>query len=219
MKKIGFITLDGVRIVGNWFEARPGAPAVLLLHMMPAAKESWNELAERLNVAGLSALAIDLRGHGESVERNGEILDYKKFNDAEHQASGKDVDAALEWLKAQGIGHVYVGGASIGANLAIEAMARHSEIAAGFLLSAGIDYHGVMTMASAQKLQARQKIYLIAAKDDERSGGPADRMAQEIFDAAASEKEIKIFDIGGHGTDIFAKHPELADELIEWLNG
>lgn len=215
--KISFLTLDGVKIVGNWFPAKNGAPVVLLLHMMPATKESWNDFAAKLNAAGFSALAIDLRGHGESTEQSGQSLNYAKFTDAEHQASSHDVDAALDWLKSQDVKKIYLGGASIGANLVIDAMARRAEIKKGFALSAGIDYHGVKTVAPAGKLQVGQDLYLVAAKDDTRSGGPAEQMAQEIYKAASSKKEIKIYDAGGHGTDLFTTHPELMDELINWL--
>jgi len=39
-------------------------------------------------------------------------------------------------------------------------------------------------------------------------------MAEEIFSAVATlNKELKIFETGGHGTDIFTKHPKFEDEL------
>src|SRR5207245_1856203 len=96
---------------------------VLLLHMMPAVKESWQELAKALNEAGLSALAIDFRGHGESVSKSdGTRLNYKDFADEQQQAKILDVRGAMEWLRARGAqdSQIAVIGASIGANLALQ---------------------------------------------------------------------------------------------------
>jgi dipeptidyl aminopeptidase/acylaminoacyl peptidase len=46
MEKIRFKTIDGVTITGNYFKPlKKQAPVFLLLHMMPATKESWNEFA------------------------------------------------------------------------------------------------------------------------------------------------------------------------------
>jgi alpha-beta hydrolase superfamily lysophospholipase len=70
MEKVNFKTKDGVTIVGNYFKPRKEhAPAFLLLHMMPATKESWNDFASHLQKEGFEVLAIDLRGHGESIYR------------------------------------------------------------------------------------------------------------------------------------------------------
>ena len=66
----------------------------------------------------ISSLAIDLRGHGESG--GGEVAE-----------SFLDVQAALAWLKKETglpLGQTIVIGASIGANLAIQAAAAHADI-------------------------------------------------------------------------------------------
>jgi len=212
MKKTSFLTSDGVKISGNWFPAANGAPAILLLHMRPATKESWNDFAAKLNTASFSALAIDLRGHGESVEQNGKKIDYKNFPDENHAAARLDVDAALVWLKTQGVKNIYVAGGSIGANLAIDAMARHSEIKKGVALSPGLEYLGVITDDVMRKLAANQKIFLVASKDDAYSYDSVLKL-QKLNPAA----ETKLYDDAGHANHMFEKYPELADELIKWL--
>lgn len=217
MKKIFFKTSDGVTIIANWFPVENPQKYILLLHMMPATKESWNDFAAKLNEAEFSVLAIDLRGHGESTEDG--KLGYKNFSDEEHQKYRLDVESALDFLKQKGarLENIYLCGASIGANLTIDFMDKYKEVEKGVALSAGLNYKGIETLPTVSQFSAKQNIYLAAAGDDARAGGPADEMAQQIYDATAGRKEIKIYETGGHGTDLFTAHPEFMEELINWL--
>ena len=128
MEKISY-TAENVTIVGNYWKGTNGKAAILL-HMMPATKESFTPFAEKLHEKGWSVLAIDLRGHGESTKKiHGELstpMNYQEFSDEEHQSSMHDVEGARDWLEAQGIAteNIVIGGASIGANLAINYMAK-----------------------------------------------------------------------------------------------
>src|SRR3990172_1406945 len=155
MKKVMFKTKDGVEIYGLYTESENwSAPAVLLLHMMPAVKESWREFQEKLREAGFQSLAIDERGHGESVWKDGERIDYKNFTDAEQQEKILDVEVAMRFLAERGVESesVAVAGASIGANLALQYQAEHSEIKAAVLLSSGLNYRGVETEPLAKRI-------------------------------------------------------------------
>ena len=222
MERIKFLTKDGVEIYGLYAEAESkNAPAVLLLHMMPAVKESWKEFQEKLREAGFQSLAIDMRGHGESIWKNGERIDYKNFTDAEQQEKILDVETAMRFLAEQGAESesVAVAGASIGANLALQYQAEHSEIKAVVLLSSGVDYKGIKTEPLAMRVLPEQAVFLAGSKEDMRSSGAscAD-MAQIIFDLLpARDKKLKVFDGPEHGTDLFVTHPELMDEIVNWL--
>ncbi len=210
MLKIDFLTSDGVKIAGNWFPAGDSARAVLLLHMRPATKESWNDFAAKLNTGGFSALAIDLRGHGESIERNGQKIDYRNFLDGSHAECRQDVDEALKWLKNQGVSGIFVIGGSIGANLAIDAMPRHLDIKKGVALSPGLEYLGVATDGAIKLI--KNNLLLIASKDDGYSYDSVKKLHE-----LNSETEIKLYDDAGHAQIMLEKYPELADELIHWL--
>lgn len=219
METIHFLTEDRVRIAANYWQGQ-GEKGIILLHMMPATKESWNALAQRLADEGCDVLAIDLRGHGESVEtrEGGGELDYRGFTDEEHQASRLDVEAAARWLAEEkdiSPDAIAVGGASIGANLALGYMVDHVECLAGFLLSPGANYRGLDGVELAHRLSSLQRVLVVASKDD--GDGKAHEEAAAVHDALSSEKAIKIFDAGGHGTDLLLSHPELAHTLTEWL--
>jgi len=60
MERVTITTEDGVTIVGLHAAGRRGGPTALLLHMMPATKESWSAFVEHLIGEGflLSASAI-----------------------------------------------------------------------------------------------------------------------------------------------------------------
>lgn len=210
---INLKTSDRVKIAGAHYKMPAGSPGILLLHMMAATRDSWQGFAGKLNEAGIGALAIDLRGHGES---DGGPEGYKSFSDGEHQKSIEDVRAGIAFQKAEPHEPLFIAGASIGANLALQYMAENNEISRTILLSPGINYKGIETLPLAQKIKPEKQVYVVAAKDDQNVEG-ADKQAQEIYDALNCKKELKIFEVGGHGTDILDAHPDFMDELISWL--
>ncbi|KKU13932.1 MAG: hypothetical protein UX17_C0005G0008 [Parcubacteria group bacterium GW2011_GWC2_45_7] len=226
-QKITFTTSDGVEIVGIYVDAGTSTPHALLLHMMPATKESYAAFAEKLRQIGISSLAIDFRGHGESVQKftdvslHSTVLDYQKFSDEEQQAKILDVHAAVEWL-IQNHGavksHLVLVGASIGANLALQYLSENSEVPAAVLLSAGLDYRSVKTEPLVRAVKPSQSVYFAASSEDMRgSGQSATEMAKILFDACPCKKEIKTFDGAGHGTTMFEREPKFTDEVIKWI--
>ncbi|MEK7599252.1 MAG: alpha/beta hydrolase [Patescibacteria group bacterium] len=211
-EKVNFKTADGINIAASHWRGKEGSPAVLLLHMMPATKESWNEFAQKLNQAGFGVLAIDLRGHGQS---EGGPDGWRSFSDSQHQKSIEDARVGFQFQKDEGHSKFFLAGASIGANLALQFLAESDETSAAVLLSPGLNYRGIETLEPAVKIRPNQGVFFAAAGDDRVIG--ADSMARKLYDAANCKKDIKIFEKGGHGTDLFAAHPELMPEIIDWF--
>lgn len=214
--RVTFSTSDGVTIVGDLYEGPVGGPSALLLHMMPATKESWGSTALALIAAGFSSvLAIDLRGHGESVESAPVRLDYKAFTDAEHQAKIRDVEASAAWLeKERGADQrrLVLIGASIGANLAISFAAAHPDIPAVVALSPGLDYHGVTAVDKVAAFAADQALLLVASADDEYS-------LTTIRTLSELDPEAEMIELvgAGHGTLMLERQPDLVDQVVRWL--
>lgn len=212
-----FQTVDRVTIMGTYW---PGGPtAVLLLHMMPATKESWEPFAELLAKEGFTVFAIDLRGHGESTLKDGESIDYREFSDEDHQASIHDVETAVKYLQEKGATTVYIIGASIGANLALWYQAEHPEVKKTVLLSAGTNYRGIETIPLAAKVQDDQQIYFVAGTFDGSGESSSENMAKQIMGNVTGEAELKVFASTAHGTDLFTEYPELLHDLVAWLKG
>ncbi|MBI4450292.1 alpha/beta fold hydrolase [Candidatus Uhrbacteria bacterium] len=206
-------TSDGVRIAGHWYPVTKQKGWALLLHMMPAAKESYGQLAEELERRDIASLAIDFRGHGES---QGGQAGYVRFSDAEHQMKIHDVAAAVDWLREQGArdAATVLVGASIGANLALQYLADHGAIPAAVLLSPGLDYRGVKTEPLARRVASSQRVLLAAGgEDDDYSTETVRALAMIMGDRATTRK----FANAGHGTTMFQREPTLLIDVADWI--
>lgn len=214
MERVSFPTADGVEIVGDFFETSAPRACALLLHMMPATKESWYAIIKKLTEQGISSLAIDLRGHGESIRQGNKTLDYKKFSDEDHQRTIYDIEAAVAWLKARKIeeGSIIFIGASIGANLALQYTSKHPSIKKVALLSPGLDYRGVKTEPAAKQLNADQSVFLAASDDDEYSFHTIE-MVHSLLKNPSTLLHLRN---AGHGTDMLKNQPESLKALVNW---
>lgn len=214
---VKFTTTDGVEIVGKYYtpELTP-LGAVLFLHMMPATKESWESVAQALQQARFTSLAIDLRGHGESVKKGEERLDYQGFTDAQHQAARLDVEAALSWLEKDqqlSLDTISIVGASIGANLALQALYEHPEIKKAAALSPGLNYRGIEPLPMVENLKPDQAVFYATSKDD----GDNAKQTEALYNATKAKKQWKIYDAAGHGTTMLKRTDDLLPSIIEFI--
>jgi alpha-beta hydrolase superfamily lysophospholipase len=212
MEKIRFKTIDGVTITANYFKPpKKQAPVFLLLHMMPATKESWNEFASIIQKNGYAALAIDLRGHGESTDRNGIRLDYKEFKDEEHRKSMIDIASAREFLSGQNgidMSRFAIAGASIGANLALWQASIDKDVRLIMLLSPGLNYRGILADELANRFKGY--VYILASEGDTKSADSSRKLAG-IF---PGETKLEILKGDLHGTNMF--NMEVMNEILKW---
>lgn len=221
MEKISLKTKDGVKIVADYRNvdiSKYQQPIgwLVLVHMMPAAKESFQRFAEEFQKIGYESIAIDLRGHGESDAGPDGFL---YFSDAEHQKSILDLEAGVDYLmksrKAASDKIIFVG-ASIGANLSLQYIGEHSEFKAAVLLSAGLNYRGIKTEPLVKNLKAGQKAFFVSAEDD---GDNAEQNKKlYALTPASIVKKIKIYEAGGHGTDILKNQPDLMNLIVDFIN-
>src|SRR3989339_472164 len=94
---IWFDTADGVRIFGDYVLPEEGIIAgAVMLHMMPSTRQSYRILQDAIAHCGIASLAIDLRGHGESILQNGKAINYQDFSNQQHQDSIADVVVSVE---------------------------------------------------------------------------------------------------------------------------
>lgn len=215
-ERITFQTEDGVTIVGDWLRAGDEAKwAALLLHMMPADRTSWAGFDDALAHHNISSLAIDLRGHGESVQRGSERLDFRVFSNEDHQGSQLDLVAAESWLIGQGIAldHIVVVGASIGANLALAHLATHPQLPGAVLLSPGLDYRGIRTDRALLSLRPEQSLLFVSSRRDPECA----RDVVELDRLTSVPHEVFWLEGSAHGTDLFRQDPHLADRIAVWV--
>ncbi len=210
-KTVNFKTQDGIKIVGDFYDARSKKSAVLL-HILPGNRHDFDEFAELLRQSGYNVLNIDERGHGESEAWPGETGSWREFTQADYDKMIYDVEAAAQWLNARiPEGELAVIGGSIGANLALIYGAKHQpKIVAA--LSPGLDYKGVKTEIAARNF--RQKLLVAASRDDAYSFESSEKI-YEI--SAAAGKEFIKYEAAGHGTRMFNSEPELKRRVLDFL--
>jgi len=205
-RAVTFPSLDGTSLAGEYFEAssRP-APAVVLVHMLTRSKGEWGSLPERIQDAGISALTIDLRGHGESSGSPQALADMVQ-----------DVRAAVQWLAArQGVraGSVGLIGASLGASLSLLATVELPAVRAIALLSPSLDYRGLRTDLNLVKRVGGRSMWLAASAEDPL----ALRTLRDFAAENSGPREQMISSTAAHGTALLERDADLARALVDWL--
>jgi alpha-beta hydrolase superfamily lysophospholipase len=207
IERVSFRTDDGVLLAATWYGAafRP-APAVVLVPMYRRTRRDWDSIGRRLAFEGISALALDLRGHGDSGGSSPDpqdlaplVLDVKGAR--RHLASRGDV------LQTR----VGVLGASLGATLAVLAAAADPTIASLALLSPSSDYRGLRIEVPLRKLA--RPVLLVASDDDPY----AHRSARELQKTTGGPRELLVLPQAGHGTTMTLRAPDLTTSLVDWF--
>jgi dienelactone hydrolase len=208
-QRVTIRTDDGVTLAATWYEPGTRGPAVILVHMLHKSRRDWDTVATSLASQGIGALAIDLRGHGESTGSvpEGEPADFSVLV--------RDVTAARHFLSSRSDvqpSRLGIAGASVGANLAVLEAAADPAIASIALLSPSTDYRG-LRIEGAMKTYAKRPALLIASDDD----AYASRSVKELQKAGTGTRETLILNHAGHGTVMLGRDPDLARTLVDWF--
>jgi len=190
---------------------------VLLLHMMTNNRHSWAPFAYVLNQQHIAALAIDLRGHGDSTKlKNNKRIDYHDFTDDIHLSSINDVTAALNWLNKKGYqnNEIIILGASFGSTLALETIEEHPDLKGLVLLSPG-NYRGVNI--NHELLYIHPEHVLWAAGSDIDDPEAYESAKTIVLKASSERKKFVPYENAGHGIHLFTSDPHLMEDLASWL--
>jgi dienelactone hydrolase len=204
-RTIDLAASDGASLKATYFAAAKPGPGVLLLHQCNRQRKVWDQLAQQLADSGINVLTLDLRGFGES---SGTPM-------GELEKWPGDIDAAFQYLVSQpGVKRdvIGVGGASCGVNNSIQTARRHpGEVKSLVLLSGGTDSAGRQFLRQTAELPV-----LAAVADDDEFRATVDVMPW-IFSASSNPgKKFVHYATGGHGSDMFAVHPELRGVIVDW---
>lgn len=201
--QVTFKTPDGWKIVGSYIPAAKGKPTAILVHGVAAGRTEFDDLANALARRGVGSLAIDLRGHGESIEGPKGHRTYQSFSRKDFADAAGDVKAAAEFLRFKGVNGSKLGfvGGSLGANLAaLQSGGFHA------LLSPGYEYAGV----SLPKGWSGKRVLCAASAEDAYSY----QTCREL-----ERKKIEFLEGGaGHGAQLLADGAVL-DRLTRFIEG
>lgn len=196
-------TADGVSLRATAQTTRGARRGVVMVHMDGRDRTDWDYLADRLARGGMTTVAPDLRGHGESG------------GSADYPGMVSDVTAAVAWLRAQGVEEIACLGAELGANLCLAAAAQpDSGIASVAMLSPQLNHKGLVAPKDMKAYTDRPA--MIVVSDDDPA---ASRCADILVQLAGPRAQYEVLAAAGSGTRMLSRDPALEGKLVAWLSG
>ncbi|MBK8268482.1 MAG: alpha/beta fold hydrolase [Planctomycetes bacterium] len=203
---VTFNSPDGVTVVGDYYPLRVESgqlsPAVILIHMYPKNRASWKAFAGQLRDKGMSVLAYDIRGNGDSVKPESLKLaeGYKSKTPAHFQNASLDVMGALDFLRQLeyiDMSRVALVGASIGCSISLDAATRTNDIRGIVCLSPGVDYFGVDSLSHIKTCASYTPILLLSPEGEFEA-------VQKLAEAGGAKVETGKYEGGReyHGTNL-----------------
>ena len=219
-------TTDDVTVTGTYYPIqRNPAPAVLLIHSVARNRTTWEAFAKLLQQNGMAALAIDLRGHGESTRKltaDGSVtIDYHNFATRDFQDMLLDIEAAVDWLQAQPeIDHnrIALVGESLGANLVLRYAAINEDLAAVVVFSPGINYRNLRTDDVISQV-GRKPLHIFVSQSDSFAFESCKRLVEIQKESGndAATNELTICTGNLHGANMLLGVRNLPQIVVNWL--
>ena len=205
-RPVTFPSLDGTSLAGEIYESstRP-APGVVFVHMLSRNRGDWRDLPDRIREAGITALTIDLRGHGASSGSQGDL-----------KGMVQDVRAAVQWLGTRGTvppAAIAIVGASMGGSLALLAAEALPQVQAVGVLSPSSDYRGLRTDLSLIKRLGSRRLWFAASAEDPLAARTMRDMAAE----PSGPREQVLSNARAHGTVLLDRDGDVGRALVDWL--
>jgi alpha-beta hydrolase superfamily lysophospholipase len=173
--------------------------------MLSRNKGDWHGLPDRIREAGITALTIDLRGHGAS---SGSAGDFKGMI--------QDVRAAAQWLASRANvrpDRIAIVGASLGASLALLAAPELPQVRNIGLLSPSLDYRGLRTDTALVKRLGARSLWLAASSEDPL----ALRTLRDFAAETSGPREQMVSSAKAHGTILLERDADVERGLVDWL--
>lgn len=216
-------TKDGWGLGAQYSPAKPGRLTFVLLHQTGGRKEDWYFLAKAMVRRGYGVMAVDLRGHGssENPPPGGEST-WRKFrvekNYNEFNNMALDVDAAVEYLKGQGVAEtsIALGGADVGSSVALRYGAVHPEAPLVFMLSPGMSYREVQTVNAIRAYKDRPILMIVGS--DDRHSVPETAILHEFARRSVGDDRAVQWTVDReHGTRMLTMNKGLIARLVDWI--
>jgi len=189
-------------------------PSVILVHRYGGNRSLWKQVAVLLQQRGIMAAAVDLRGHGESVKKDSERVNYRQLPEDSWLGALHDIGVARDLLLKHGADpeNIIIAGEGLGANLALRYALEDTAMQGVIMISAGLESNGVAAGDFIQKLDDCPTL-LMASEGDAYAATSASALNQ----AAPVFSELRTWSGSAHGVDIFVAHPEAIEFMLEWL--
>ncbi len=155
-----------------------------------------------------------------SPDEYGETLTYIRIGiqagpGSPWDAMPEDLASAVQMLhKRYGLPEqkIAVGGASLGANVALVYASAHAQVPALVLLSPGIDYAGIQSGPAYYAYRGRP-VFIAASPNDTYAYSSVHQLAA----LNSSPSQVVVDGKNGHGVNMFDE--EFTKKLLDWMKG
>ena len=208
------VTSDGLTIHGT-FQAAEGvdvAPAVLLLHEIARDRADFNTVFIDFVQAGISPLAIDFRGHGESDAAPVDLADLQ----TDPSQLLHDVVAALECLAARDDvdgDRIGIMGLDVGASMSVVALHNRATWGVKSICAISPILEHVHALAGTDQLDLMNALYVAAELNAEDLAD-----AQALFDITVEPRDIEpVGQTDDHGHDLLTGSVDAQNGTVNWF--
>ncbi len=201
--------------------------AVVLLHAYRGSKEDWVPIIREFFDREVAALAIDMRGHGDStVGIDGEDLSIRVRDRDEplFNSMWQDATAAVDWLVSKGHrkDRIAILGASVGCSVAIDTARRDPELRVVGVLSPGAKYLGVDTLAHLENWDNRSLLIVSSEGEWENGAKKIKEQLESVQNESDEENFYEVWQLQGtssevHGTRMLDRVEGIENRLLDWF--
>lgn len=220
---IEYLANDKFKIIANLYlplklEKNTKIPLVIFVHALGQNKKIWDPYAKELAEKGYSVLAIDLRGHGESViNKKGKKQYWRSFKPEMWKDVASDVTNGIKLLKTDypqvNTDKTVIIGASMGACVAINAAQAQRSLVKGLvLLSPFACYKGIEARVPLVTYGAHPLLIMVSKADI-----TSYESTKELIKYSQGSHEVVIVKNAGHGTFMLRFEPKLKKIMYDWL--
>jgi pimeloyl-ACP methyl ester carboxylesterase len=184
-------------------------PSALLLHGYGEDSSVWADLEARLLTEGWAVMKMDLRGHGQSTIRNSQSIEPSESWRTDPQQFPLDLEPALDWLKTQprvDATRLAVIGSDVGANLALVASGRYSEVAT--VVAINPDVQEALALSGSGQEFNPSMVHIIVSNP---------LMGLVIRQEIQGGSRITVAEDAEGGTPIWLATDDTLDEIVRWL--
>jgi dienelactone hydrolase len=219
-KEMTLLTADGVKLAATWFspvgKKEMKSPAVLLVHGFGQDSGIWGPfIKDHLLPAGFAALNLNLRGHGNSLERAGTRISAERSWVSDPRQFPQDIAAAVQWLKSRSdvdVNRIGMLGSDIGANLAFLASGKYEEIRSAVALSGDVEAAKRLA-AGIENFQPHSILYVATQGDSAAADS-----ARQFEKLTGFPVRVEIYEnSAAHGVQILQDIPAALLLLMDWL--
>lgn len=208
-------TKDGWSLAATYLPANGQDNAVVLLHDLGKSSNDFSSFRKALAKDGFAYLAVDLRGHGQSISQGTYKTFAKEGTDNPFNKMTQDAQAATEFLQAKGfpLDRILLLGTGLGANVAAKTAGLLPDIGGLALISPNVNIRDVLCIPS---LKLYKGDVLIAASAGDRKGFLEASILRNVAFLSTGDGKVTFltaYDFVGH--ELLDRY--ITSSVLQWI--